>query len=103
MVKTTMVRSIAWLIPMRNFILQEYQTGQESLYSISRWQSPVRKLIQMLQIGAPHIGFGGALGTGGWGFYQPSYDWLILTSLTQIRFCLKVGWLLSEGCATDYN
>ena len=24
--------------------------------------------------GAPHIGFGGALGTGGWGFYQPSYD-----------------------------
>lgn len=24
--------------------------------------------------GGPHIGFTGALGTGGWGFYQPSYD-----------------------------
>lgn len=24
--------------------------------------------------GAWHIGFNGALGTGGWGFYQPSYD-----------------------------
>lgn len=24
--------------------------------------------------GAWHIGFSGALGTGGWGFYQPSYD-----------------------------
>lgn len=24
--------------------------------------------------GAPHIGFSGALGTGGWGFYQPSND-----------------------------
>lgn len=24
--------------------------------------------------GAPHVGFQGALGTGGWGFYQPSYD-----------------------------
>ena len=24
--------------------------------------------------GTSHIGFSGALGTGGWGFYQPSYD-----------------------------
>lgn len=47
--------------------------------------------------GAPHIGFGGALGTGGWGFYQPSYDLVILTSLTQM-VCLKWMALIRRMC-----
>lgn len=36
--------------------------------------------------GAWHIGFSGALGTGGWGFYQPSYDMSTLILLTQTDY-----------------
>ena len=36
--------------------------------------------------GAWHIGFSGALGTGGWGFYQPLMIWSTLILLTQTDY-----------------